>query len=524
MKQRNGYKGITLIALVITIVVLIILAGITITSLTGEKSIIKEARTSKELAEKAALEEQVEAAIITAEQKHRNPTIDDVIEEIKNNKVISKNEQVNKENGDITSDLGYLITGKLDDYIGKVSTGDGNTTGGGDTPTPPDPALPAPEAWETTNKADSEWYNYGNSPISGPKLVGKMTPIKYVGQEQTGNKWANAITADGSMWVWIPRYAYKITEGHHSSTAGKIEVAFVKANGASDNFLNGETGEITRNPSEEGAGTTKWLVHPAFTANATNGGGFGEIDGLWVGKFEATGTETNLSVKPGVASLRSMTINNQYKLAKASQFGETATINSHMAKNSEWGAIVYLAHSQYGTNGLKVEQNTNSSYYTGGSSSKATIYTTNKTQSTTHNATGVYDLNGGAWEYVASYVNNGSSYLKTNGGEAKGDLYGAEDERATSTAYKMVYEGVGSQSTDYETAKKYKGDAVYETSNSYSNSTGSWFAAYAYFPYTSSPFFYRGGYYSISGAGTFYFAGSYGSAYSNSSFRSVLAF
>lgn len=41
----------------------------------------------------------------------------------------------------------------------------------------------------------------------------------------------------------------------------------------------------------------------------------------------------------------SMTINEQYKLAKISTFGETVNLRSHMAKNSEWGAIAYLAHS-----------------------------------------------------------------------------------------------------------------------------------------------------------------------------------
>lgn len=128
--KLKSQKAITLIALVITIIVLLILAGVTITSITGEKGTIKEARTSKELTEKKALEEQVELAIITAEQKHKNPTLDDVIEELKNNKVISKNDQVDKETGSIITDAGYEITGKLDDYIGKVSIGDGDTSGG----------------------------------------------------------------------------------------------------------------------------------------------------------------------------------------------------------------------------------------------------------------------------------------------------------------------------------------------------------------------------------------------------------
>ncbi len=103
------------------------------------------------------------------------------------------------------------------------------------------------------------------------------------------------------------------------------------------------------------------------------------------GKFETTGTASDLSVKPGVTSLRGRTINQIYKLAIASKFEETVTLRSHMAKNSEWGAIAYLGHSQYGTNGKKVEQNTDTNYSTGGNNNKETIYTTNKTQSTTHN-------------------------------------------------------------------------------------------------------------------------------------------
>lgn len=119
-KLEKGSKGITLIALVVMIVVLLILAGITIGNITGDEGIIKEARTSKELTEKAQLEELVETAIIKAEQKYRNPTLDNVIEEIKNNKVISNEDQVNKKTGAIITDAGYEITGKLDDYIEKT--------------------------------------------------------------------------------------------------------------------------------------------------------------------------------------------------------------------------------------------------------------------------------------------------------------------------------------------------------------------------------------------------------------------
>ena len=116
MKEVRN-KGVTLVALVVTIVVLLILAGVTIGNLTGDNSIIKEAKTAKELEEKATLEELVEMSIIKAEEKHRNPTMQDIITELKNNKVITNDEQVNTETGAITTDKGYLIEGKLDDYV-----------------------------------------------------------------------------------------------------------------------------------------------------------------------------------------------------------------------------------------------------------------------------------------------------------------------------------------------------------------------------------------------------------------------
>lgn len=119
-KKNRNQKGITLIALVITIVILLILAGVGIGSITGEKRTIQEAKNAKELAEKAALEEQIEAAILIAKQKHRNPTLDDVIDEIKNSEIITNPEQVNQKTGAVTTNLGYVIEGKLDEYIRKI--------------------------------------------------------------------------------------------------------------------------------------------------------------------------------------------------------------------------------------------------------------------------------------------------------------------------------------------------------------------------------------------------------------------
>lgn len=47
MERGEKNKGITLIALIVTIIILIILAGISIKTLTGNNSLIKNARKSK---------------------------------------------------------------------------------------------------------------------------------------------------------------------------------------------------------------------------------------------------------------------------------------------------------------------------------------------------------------------------------------------------------------------------------------------------------------------------------------------
>ena len=64
---------------------------------------------------------------------------------------------------------------------------------------------------EDINK--DEWYNYD---------------IK---------KWANAQTEDGSMWVWIPRYAYKIiyNDPNDKSKGGISDIVFLI--GTTDNYI-----------------------------------------------------------------------------------------------------------------------------------------------------------------------------------------------------------------------------------------------------------------------------------------------
>ncbi len=119
MKKREE-KGITLIALVVTIIVLLILAGITLGTLLGNDGIISKANQAKEETEIAQWEERIDSAIIDAENKHRNPTLDDVIDELLIDEIIADESKVDKDTGAITTrEPVYTIVGKLDDYLDK---------------------------------------------------------------------------------------------------------------------------------------------------------------------------------------------------------------------------------------------------------------------------------------------------------------------------------------------------------------------------------------------------------------------
>ena len=73
-KLKNN-KGITLIALVITIIVLLILAGVSIAMLTGENGILMQAQNAKAETEKASVIEQARLDIIEKQTEGKGTTI-----------------------------------------------------------------------------------------------------------------------------------------------------------------------------------------------------------------------------------------------------------------------------------------------------------------------------------------------------------------------------------------------------------------------------------------------------------------
>lgn len=65
MKTKEA-RGITIISLVVTIIIMLILAGVTISSLTSENGIITKARLAKQMSETSSEKEAIQLDITLA--------------------------------------------------------------------------------------------------------------------------------------------------------------------------------------------------------------------------------------------------------------------------------------------------------------------------------------------------------------------------------------------------------------------------------------------------------------------------
>ncbi len=331
-----------------------------------------------------------------------------------------------------------------------------------------------------------EWYNYENKKWANAVILVDSPSKEY--QE-------NDIIPESdieSYFVWIPRYKYQIfNEGNYTTSIEgesteriekEIKIEFESKD------------EVPSTGSKQG----EWLTHPAFTNF--------DVNGFWVGKFEtgykgATSTEaaqvnvmdsSKVIIKPNIYSWRGISVSNIFKTA----YNYYRELDSHMMKNTEWGAVAYLSHSKYGIN-TEVRINNNSSFLTGyastdetdqsfypgesGTTADVTLPYNTETgykASTTGNITGIYDMSGGAWEYVAGYMPSPNDYSGFT-----------ESELTTYSKYLDLYP----INSDISYNNRILGDATGEMGPFYNNRN--WYKDHSLFIISIYPWFHRGGLY-----------------------------
>ena len=143
-------------------------------------------------------------------------------------------------------------------------------------------------------------------------------------------------------------------------------------------------------------------------------------------------------------------------------------------------------------------------------------YVSNVAQSSTGNIYGIYDLSGGANEYVMGNMSSGSGSYTYNASSGGSNFsYSSATAKYIDTyAYGTTY----SDQTAYNRARL--GDVTGEV---VASSGRAWNGDYAYFVYSSYPWFLRGGYFNDgSNAGVFNFNRINGGNYLRGSARAAL--
>ena len=380
-----------------------------------------------------------------------------------------------------------------------------------------------------------EWYNYGQREWANSVLVNcSNSTIKNKYFDSNMNLLDSAIGTTISqsdilqMYTWIPRYKYKLwNTNNESSNPQMIDIVFESKNAT----------------KSKGSTNGTYLTHPAFTFGST------ELNGIWLGKFETSGTTTGITIKPNLQSLTNQTLGAMFNASRnientyASTYGINASIvDTHMMKNMEWGAVAYLSSSIYGrytdastciSSGCEIWINNVNTYSAGsygpsitgcaGASVSASIansmsacasgYTWSGlgvNASTTGNMYGIYDMAGGNEEYVMGNMNNSSgSYYAASSGLTQPD-----------SKYYDTY-AYDTSGTSY--SRGILGDATRETLVTFTTGTGAWNSDYHIMLINNYPWFKRGIQYNLGPAsGIFGYSYDNGSASTIASFRSVI--
>ena len=328
------------------------------------------------------------------------------------------------------------------------------------------------EVWKKADKYNSQekykWYDYDNKMWANSVTVSETNRSTYLNADPgTEIPMTDILT----MQVWVPRYKYKVwnynADGTAKSSPQEIKITFEKGTATtgeiscSDSIsgTDGAASETCKLKSDNLACTDstcngKTYTHPAFTF------GTEELEGIWVGKFEVSAptdnacyiseSEANCNVtgitplvKPDVKSYRYaqvgtfetniMAMNNS-----GNKYGFATTIDTHMMKNMEWGAVAYLSHSKYGTctDGTCLEMNINNSfsYYTGRSGGSTSA---SSTEEGTYKYNDIYNKNttltGGTT--ITKTVTNDTTYPWTE----TGGLYKSSTQGVNSSTTNLTF-------------------------------------------------------------------------------------
>ena len=398
-KNYSNQTGITLIALVVTIVVLLILAGVSLNAIFSENGIIKRAQDAQNKMDQAA----------ENDQKGIN-------------------------------ELSNWLDSKINGNSGGNTTG-GNTTGGDDTSTTQKISTLVGKVVDKNTKAEDAYGNKITIP-KGFKVLANGTAKESASYTYSGDN-IPAVQdgiviengTDGNQFVWVPvgtiknknnttntitlgRYEFDSNTGALKSNT-PVQVASVE-NCTQEVTINTNYKELSVFRAGNSAtdstaqNATARNLEEFISTTLANGG-------YYIARFEASGTASKITSKYNQTVLGNITQPNAAKAARE-MYGEIKENNklvyaSDLVNSYAWDtAIIFI--QTYGTG------EDASSY---ASKNKSTSFS--KTGINNDKYCNIWDMSGNAFEWTTEY-STGSSNSDFTACVSRGGCYGTGNGRA----------------------------------------------------------------------------------------------
>ena len=274
---KKSSKGVTLIALVITIIVLLILAGVSIAMLTGDNGILTQAKEAKEANIEGTEKEQIQLAMQSLKMKKQADNVSTIVaaDELQNQLIADGAENVTVESGEDDS----LVVKYADSKNQYTVNQNGEIGENGQTPGGPD--KPGTETGGTLpSTADTKPFL-----PTGATVVEKDLSKGVVIKDSNGNYWT---------WIEVPKTIYENT-AYNGGTAPTSSTDYAKIESTMQKYAEAYRGSYTDEWYSEAqhgfASADKYNEHKkAMLKSVYENGGF------YIGKYEV-GTETLRTTK-----------------------------------------------------------------------------------------------------------------------------------------------------------------------------------------------------------------------------------
>ena len=384
--------GITLIALVITIIVLLILAGVSIATLTGDNGILKQANQAKENTNSKAAWEKVQVEALGSIDKSGKFNKETFKDNLKTNLKLSDNDIVDNADG--------TITVKIDGYDVTVNgtTGEVRGVAKANTETPSSGVKPGTVVSKTEKNNYSDGTNTATVPqgftVSGlpeEQIIANGLVIYDIPEAEVSNvDWSTAATKY-NQFVWIPVASADVYQRDFSypsdfsssakNTFTDIGYLPIDLQPATDDAINNETAE----------------------RNAVL-----KYNGFYIARYEA-GNENSKVVSKQNATVYTNKSQTDFKTLGKTMYGDSSTyVKSAMCSGIQWDMVMKFVDGKTDGNGNTYDVRTvNSTRHANGD--------TNTGKNVADKVQNIYDLEGNCYEYVAEKNNTSFPFVLRGG-------------------------------------------------------------------------------------------------------------